>query len=369
MAKWFIQRHALTDEGPRDDSDRPINKIGKKQTKVMRKFLKRANVKADIIITSTFKRAIQTAERMQRKDTPIIHLAALDPDGDPSKAWAAINKARGEFDNVHIVTHGPLIEKLVAAVAFGINERMDFEHSAVLYINTNPTKTEEPRHRVRWYVTPKLAAHLVGKNPKSVENPLQEAADIAIAMLEHLGIPSKARVIDPLVATMARAVRRRFKRATSPFDAVYAKVTAKAFTAGARQAMKELGPVTITEAKRKAYPLPKLPDPARTAALANQEIDWTDADHSSERALMIAEYEVSRAYHDGMKAFAGIWRGGNGPVEKRWMVQPDACEICEGNAADDWIDEEAPFDSGESEPPQHPNCRCSLEYRQVPEGV
>lgn len=369
MAKWFLQRHALTDEGPRDDADRPINKVGKKQTKVMRKFLKRADVKVELIITSTFKRAIQTAERMQRKDTPIIHLAALDPDGDPEKAWAAINKARGEATNIHVVTHGPLIQKLAAAIAFGIAERMDFEHSAILYINDNPTKTDEPRHRVRWYVTPKLAAHIVGKNPKAVENPLQEAGEIALAVLEHLGIPSKARVIDPLVATLARGVRRRFKRAGSPFDALYEKVTRKAFTAGARQAMKELGPVSVTEAKRKNPPLPKLPDPQRTAELANQEIQWSDLSNIPERSKMIAEYEVSKAYHDGMKAFAGIWRGGNGPVEKRWMVQPDACEICEGNAADDYIDEEAPFDSGDHEPPAHPNCRCSLEYRQVPERV
>src|SRR4029077_14492043 len=140
-----------TDEGPRDDSERPINKIGKKQTKVMRKFLKRANVRPDIIITSTFKRAIQTAERMQRKDTPIVHLAALDPDGDPSAAWAAINKARGEFDTVHIVTHGPLIEQLVAAVALSITQLTDSDLSAMMHVNTNPTKTEEPRHRVRWY--------------------------------------------------------------------------------------------------------------------------------------------------------------------------------------------------------------------------
>lgn len=323
----------------------------------MRKFLKRANVRPDIIITSTFKRAIQTAERMQRKDTPIVELAALDPDGDPSKAWAAINKARGEFDTVHIVTHGPLIEQLVAVITPGITERIAFEHNAVMYVNTNPTKTEEPRHRMRWYVTPKLAAHIVGKDPKAVETPLQEAGEDALAMIEHLGIPSKARVIDPLVAAMSRAVRRRFKRASSPFDAVYDKITRKAFTAGARQAMKELGPVNVTEAKRKAYPLPRLPDPARTAALANEQIDWTDTDRSSERALMIAEYEVSRAYHDGMASFAHIWRGGNGPVEKRWMVQPDACEeICIPNSANGWIDEEAPFDSGDAEPPGHPNC-------------
>lgn len=365
MAKWYIQRHALTDEGPRDDANRPINKIGKKQTKVMRKFLKRANVKADLIITSTFIRAIQTAERMQRKDTRIVKLRALDPDGDPETAWAAINKARGDAKTIHIVTHGPLIEKLVAAVVFGITERIDFEHSAVMYVNTNPAKHDEPRHRFRWYVTPKLAAHLVGKDPKAVENPLQESEVLAI--MEHLGIPSKARVIDPLVRALARGVRRRFKRASSPFDALYNKIVRKAFIAGARQAMKELGPVEVTEAKRKTIPLPRLPDPTRMAEDANKEIEWTDLNNIPERSTMIAEYEVSRAYHDGMKAFAGIWRGGNGPVEKRWMVQPDACEICEENAADDWIDEEAPFSSGESEPPQHPNCRCSLEYRQVPQ--
>jgi hypothetical protein len=33
-----------------------------------------------------------------------------------------------------------------------------------------------------------------------------------------------------------------------------------------------------------------------------------------------------------------------------------------------WIPADAAFDSGDDEPPAHPNCDCSIDYREAPAG-
>lgn len=38
------------------------------------------------------------------------------------------------------------------------------------------------------------------------------------------------------------------------------------------------------------------------------------------------------------------------------------CEMCDDNAAQGWIDQDALFESGHDEAPFHPSCYCSVEY-------
>ncbi len=104
------------------------------------------------------------------------------------------------------------------------------------------------------------------------------------------------------------------------------------------------------------------------AGIATQFKDWSTAeDGETSRAETVGLDEVSTAYHDGGADYVDDWRGGNGPVEKHWVAEDDACPECEENAAEDFIDSEAPHSSGDDEPPAHPNCRCEEEYRPTPD--
>jgi hypothetical protein len=49
--------------------------------------------------------------------------------------------------------------------------------------------------------------------------------------------------------------------------------------------------------------------------------------------------------------------------QKQWITSDDPCPQCEENAAQGWIDADETFDSGDDEPPAHPNCECGLETR------
>lgn len=444
--KLYLMRHAHSEEGDRMDDSRGVTDIGFEQIAVMRKFLKKANVKPEVILSSKFQRAVETAEGVQRKDTPIKFSSALDPvehdvDVNVANAWKAILSL--DVKTALVVTHGPLIQPLLASICFEfVPELIRWEHCSVAYINTT-----DPEHRFRWFATPKLAAHIVGyKDPKAVESPaeveLAAALIEALELSENLGLPSRRVIIDPLIAKVRKALRirwmtqlkkleihglpllqeallhvqtlaprgirtpdhdKRLALATIPlhhagFAVKFKSATKDAYAHGALKVQDQL-PAPVQEAAKPKAP-PHLPGPARDPEDVEDELDGTTSDRVStiidrafgspltyaamvglirdefqnwgkaedgetSRAETVALQEVSTAYHDGGRDFVDDWRGGNGPVEKRWNAEDDACEICLENEAEDFIDSEAPHSSGEGEPPAHPNCRCEEEYRAI----
>jgi hypothetical protein len=81
------------------------------------------------------------------------------------------------------------------------------------------------------------------------------------------------------------------------------------------------------------------------------------------RAGMIAQTEMNAAYNAGRKQL-GLDMGFN---EKAWDPDGTACEeICVPNVLDGWIAMDDMFESGDDQPPGHPNCDCSLSVRSNP---
>jgi len=453
--KAYLMRHCLTDVGPQMDADRELDETGEAQAQVMRKFAKRAQVNPDIIISSDFARAHDTAKIMQRGSTLIITTLLLRPVGDQSKAWKFIAKEVGKVKKdpdegataVLIVTHGPLIQSLLAAVAQGfLDERWMFHHGAIAYCNTH-------EGRFRWYVNPKLAAHLVGEDPKEVEDPVGESdpmdweqnglrdyAQAMVRLTENLMADARRSTIEPLRNQMRTAVTMRWKKqarrvrkalrshtvedamTTSavlaqviPFhDAFFTKhhnrIKRDAYTAGTQHAAAQLGvnfggAVQGIEASSaqtvKRKPVIPTPDDqsisndgddledqldkttvdrahtammgidpftvaAATAAIGLLFKGFTDPGEGKlSRADTVALQTVSDGYHGGAKATASEVADAGMVVEKMWDIGAAACEICEANGDEGYIPEDAPHDSGDYEPPAHPNCDCSEVYRTV----
>jgi SPP1 gp7 family putative phage head morphogenesis protein len=77
---------------------------------------------------------------------------------------------------------------------------------------------------------------------------------------------------------------------------------------------------------------------------------------SETRALLISRTESAHAYSLGSQA---AWKA-SGVVDRKQWLASDPCDICaplDGMVVG--IDEE--FADGISEPPAHPNCRCTLQ--------
>jgi hypothetical protein len=82
---------------------------------------------------------------------------------------------------------------------------------------------------------------------------------------------------------------------------------------------------------------------------------------SDDRADLIARTEVSRANSQAaLTGYKSARDDAGVGVRKAWLLGPNPCEICEGNADDGDIDLDDDFSSGDDAPPAHPNCECAL---------
>lgn len=169
-------------------------------------------------------------------------------------------------------------------------------------------------------------------------------------LTEHLLRASRRKIIEPLEARLAKALK---KRAADPslFGYTFRKITLEAYQAGARHALAQLGPI-LKEAKRKELLLPlNLPGPSR------HDFEVATGEDSSYET--VAAFEVTKAYYQGMKDLAGLWSAANGTVEKSLSIQPGACPICVEVSELDWV----PLDSPDVDANLHVACRCSLDFR------
>lgn len=94
---------------------------------------------------------------------------------------------------------------------------------------------------------------------------------------------------------------------------------------------------------------------ALAQGLPPSEVDLSDFFDDSERALAIAQTEMSRAVATASRAL--YEESGVELVE--WIVA-DPCDLCQENADVSPIRIDDTFPSGDTEPPAHPNCVCDI---------
>jgi hypothetical protein len=83
-----------------------------------------------------------------------------------------------------------------------------------------------------------------------------------------------------------------------------------------------------------------------------------------DRRKTIAQTEQRMATERGKEAMAKE----RGKKFKLWITAGDdlVSDIDVGNEAQGWIAVDENFSSGDSVPPSHPNCRCTVTYRKFP---
>lgn len=86
-------------------------------------------------------------------------------------------------------------------------------------------------------------------------------------------------------------------------------------------------------------------------------------DMSTTRARMIATTEMNKAFSTA--AVDKLGRLGIG--YKQVILAPDPCPVCEENAGEDPLPLDETYSSGDSYPPFHPNCRCTIVGARGPE--
>ncbi len=122
----YILRHAIAvargTEGFPDDSDRPLTDKGMAKLRRVTRGMRALDLSFDLILTSPYLRALQTAEivaadvgaRKTLERTP--HLA---PDGDPRALIDLVRSRSGARARVLVVGHEPYLSQLVSVLVSG----------------------------------------------------------------------------------------------------------------------------------------------------------------------------------------------------------------------------------------------------------
>ncbi len=151
----YLMRHTDPVHGHPLDATRPLKDSGTKQAADMAAWLTKLIGRVDIVISSPFVRAMQTAEIMaDALGSYVAETRMLGPEGTPDEMLAEIERLAQQSKDVLIVGHDPSLQDLVLYLT-GLEcdegtvpvEALRFDWGAIACIKGA---------RLMWLVTPAL---------------------------------------------------------------------------------------------------------------------------------------------------------------------------------------------------------------------
>jgi phosphohistidine phosphatase len=156
----YLLRHGIAEERASTgrDADRRLTCEGRDK---LRRVLERAHaagVRPSLILTSPYKRAVETAEIASREleyGGKIVRVESLTPGSSPPDVWAEIRLHRGE-GAILLAGHEPLFSATVAWLLGSTRAMMNFRKGALVRIDVE-TFGPSPDGVLQWLMTAKLA--------------------------------------------------------------------------------------------------------------------------------------------------------------------------------------------------------------------
>jgi phosphohistidine phosphatase len=154
----YLIRHAIAEEesASGEDSQRALTDKGAKKMRQIAKGLRTLGVEFDLILTSPFTRARQTAEILNevfRLKKEIVVSGNLSPMGDPDLLLAEINE-KYTVDSLALVGHEPYLSTLVSLlVANGSPVDVTFKKGGVCRLSTDDLHHTR-KATLEWLLTP-----------------------------------------------------------------------------------------------------------------------------------------------------------------------------------------------------------------------
>jgi phosphohistidine phosphatase len=155
----YIVRHASAGEhmaNPKKDEKRPLDADGIEQCGYVGRALAAMNVQPEVIVSSPFKRATQTAA-LVGNEIGYEGKIQLEPAMQPEASFADFRRMLekyAKYEAVMVVGHNPSITEFLARIITkSANEALlEFKKGAV-------ARVETVRHaaRLNWFLTPKMA--------------------------------------------------------------------------------------------------------------------------------------------------------------------------------------------------------------------
>ncbi len=164
----LVIRHGVAEEREefaatgKDDSLRPLTKEGRWKMERGAKALRHALPSLNVIATSPYTRAAQTAKIVAAAydDIDVERLDALTPDGRP-QAFLTWLRGRGSDDRVAAVGHEPHLGSLVYWLLTGeaVEGRISMKKGGACLLELDP-KARAGKATLIWSLTPSLLRRL-----------------------------------------------------------------------------------------------------------------------------------------------------------------------------------------------------------------
>ncbi len=162
----YIVRHAIAVEpgtpGYDDDSQRPLTDTGRKKMKKIVKGLRQLEVELDLILTSPYVRARDTAEilasgfKMKKK---IAFTDNLIPPGNFDRLIDEISE-KYNVDNLALVGHEPMLSSFISFLMTGNPDAaITLKKGGVCLLSVDDLR-QERRAALQWLLTPAIMVEL-----------------------------------------------------------------------------------------------------------------------------------------------------------------------------------------------------------------
>jgi phosphohistidine phosphatase len=156
----YILRHGIAEDGQagQPDGERALTAEGKKKLRNVLRAAAKAGVAPSLILTSPYRRALQTAElaaEILGYKGDLLRTKALQPGSEPQAVWEEIRVHKDQA-NILMAGHEPLFGRLTAYLLAAPTLQIDFKKGAIACVELDRFAAE-PQGVLRWMLTPKLA--------------------------------------------------------------------------------------------------------------------------------------------------------------------------------------------------------------------
>ena len=164
--KIYLIRHSNAVDpgtpGYEDDSLRPLTEKGRDKMKEIAHALKTLGVKPDLIVSSPYLRARETADILAKGlqyRHELQYNDMLVPSGSADPIIGEINE-KYSVDELFLVGHEPFLTSLVGALTAGTPDlAMDLKKGGVCCLSADNLKVER-KAVLEWLLTPKILSRL-----------------------------------------------------------------------------------------------------------------------------------------------------------------------------------------------------------------
>lgn len=155
----YLMRHGIAEDGEPGmaDSERRLTPEGKTRAAAILKLARRAGVRPDLILSSPYLRAVQTA-RIAKEELSvaeeILELPTLVPHGVPENTWKEL-RDYANHASLLLTGHEPQISHLIAYLLNAPALLVDVKKASIVRIELVSTGPA-PRGVLRWMMVPAM---------------------------------------------------------------------------------------------------------------------------------------------------------------------------------------------------------------------